>query len=362
MRKFKKIISGLLCMVLIFSFNMKIVNAERYAEDKNAVTQFEYSLTPGTDMWAQLNHGERVLSLQIPQEILENIETKELVDIVLDYPCFIDMIFYNTYQEGFQIVKEHFNGLQELFKRSDAASYLLSQYEDIDINQIMCINDTNEQFNDLLKVVYIETMLAQTEMILTLNESELSELEMLAEKNYNIQVNNSDKLASLATSAFYITLAEQQGIETIDTTTTVRTPNGSMVTVIRRTGTDYAYNVRTAIKNTIETEYPGASVVGDATIKYNCHAYAWAGSTSYWMNDPSKYWEDGSYTLQTWNSPSVVGQKAYYGGEGKEHSGVVIRLSGNTIKSKWGEQSLVEHSVSSCPYFYIPLAVQFYGR
>ena len=80
------------------------------------------------------------------------------------------------------------------------------------------------------------------------------------------------------------------------------------------------------------------------------------------MEDPSKYWKDGSYTLKCTDSPSAIGQIAYYGGNNKEHSGKVIWLNGNTIKSKWGPLSLVEHSVGNCPYFFIPLSVKFYGR
>lgn len=80
------------------------------------------------------------------------------------------------------------------------------------------------------------------------------------------------------------------------------------------------------------------------------------------MNDPSTYWTDGSYRLVATNAPTALSQKAYYSGYGKEHSGVVVSLTGNQIKSKWGEQSLVLHSIGNCPYFFIPLEVEFYGR
>lgn len=62
----------------------------------------------------------------------------------------------------------------------------------------------------------------------------------------------------------------------------------------------------------IEKNYLGAVVVGNATNKYNCHAFAWAGSKFVWMNDPSIYWEDGSYELEGHDSPDRIGQKIYY--------------------------------------------------
>lgn len=323
---------------------------------------FAYDLQPGTEEWGQLDHGERVLALQIPDEVLKSMSTEDLVNAVLDYPCFIDMIFYDTYQDGFEVVLEHFNGLQELVNREDAGRCLLNAYKDMELSQIMSEVDENKKFEESLNLLYLETLLAQPKISKNMSIDDLEVLEVLAKTNYELQTENQEESASLTVSGYYDSLAVQQGINMYDSTLTVKTPNGSSVSVIIRTGIDTAYNNRAAIKSSIEKNYPGVSVVGDATIKYNCHAYAWAGSTSLWMNDPSKYWSDGSYRLKASDSPSAIGQKAYYGASSGTHSGNVIRLSGNAIKSKWGELSLVEHSIGNCPYFFIPLSVKFYGR
>lgn len=363
MKNIKRILSlGLCVTVIVGSSVIPVFATETNTEIENEVEEYEYSLQPDTEEWAQLNHGERVLACQIPEETLIDMTTEELVTAVLNYPCFIDMIFYNSYQDGFEVVKDNFNGLQELLNREDSGSCLLDVYRNVNLVQIINSNNEDEKFDDSLNMLYLETILAQPEISETLSNEELTELMELIENNYEIQIANEDKTASLSFSAYYESLAVQQGVELYDYETSVETPNNSTVKVIVRTGTDTAYANRAALKKSIEENYPGASVVGDATIKYNCHAYAWAGSTSVWMNDPSKYWTDGSYSLKTSNSPSAVGQKAYYPGSGNEHSGNVIRLSGNQIRSKWGEQSLVEHTVANCPYFFIPLSVKFYGR
>lgn len=312
--------------------------------------------------WGELNHGERVLASQIPRDELKKMSTEELITAVLEYPCFIDMIFYNTYQEGYEVVRDNFNGLRELMSREDSGEYLLEAYKNVEFSEIMSISDEEEQFNESLQLLYLETVLAQPAVTETLSNENLEELENLVENNYEMQIENKDDTVSLSYSGYYESLAEQQGVELHDYTTSVKTPRGSSVSVIVRTGTDTAYTNRAAIKRSIESNYPGSSVVGNATIKYNCHAYAWAGSTSVWMNNPSKYWTDGSYSLKSSNKPTATGQKVYYPGSGREHSGNVIRLSGNQIRSKWGEQSVVEHSVGNCPYYFIPLSVKFYGR
>lgn len=362
MRKFlKKVLTVLLLNTLIIT-NVFPAYANESNTKKEENIKFEYPITPLTEEWSELNHGERVLASQIPSHVLEALDTESLLDAVLAYPCFIDMIFYDTYQQGFETVYEHFNGLQELFSREDASEVILNKYNNANICTLMNIQNTNERFELSLNTVYLEMMLAQPDIYTQMNNQNIELLNELAEENYKLRLDNSEQIISPSFSAYYQSLAEQQGVQMIDSAATVTTPNGSTVPVIIRTGTDTAYNIRAAIKSSIEKNYPGAVVVGDATIKYNCHAYAWAMQPYVWMNDPSQYWLDGSYNVQSVDSPGMIGQKAYYGGVGKEHSGIVVSLSGNHIRSKWGEQSLVEHSISNCPYFFIPLSVNFYGR
>ena len=56
---------------------------------------------------------------------MEQMTTEELATVVLEYPCFFDMIFYDSYQDGFEAVRDNFNGLQVLLKREDLAEGLL---------------------------------------------------------------------------------------------------------------------------------------------------------------------------------------------------------------------------------------------
>lgn len=71
----------------------------------------------------QINHGERVLAPQIPEEVFNQMTTDELVTTVLNYPCFIDMIFYDIYQEEFEIVRDNFNCLQILLNSENSGNY-----------------------------------------------------------------------------------------------------------------------------------------------------------------------------------------------------------------------------------------------
>ena len=101
------------------------------------------------------------------------------------------------------------------------------------------------------------------------------------------------------------------------------------------------------------SRYPNATKLRSASFKYNCHSYAWystSSSNTWWMNDPTEYMSDGSYTRSY--SPATY-QKVYYPNPGNEHSGVITSISGSniTVTSKWGAFGLYRHAEMDCPYF-----------
>lgn len=192
--KINRVLGIILSATTIMSSMVLPVMAEENTEISSG---FEYSLKPGMEEWGQLNHGERVLASQIPEEILVQMSTDELVTTVLDYPCFIDMIFYNTYQDGFETVRDNFNGLQELLKRKDSGDCLLETYKNFNLPQILSIDNEDEKFDESLELLYLETILAQPEITETLSDENLAELENLVENNYEIQIANEDETASL---------------------------------------------------------------------------------------------------------------------------------------------------------------------
>ena len=116
----KNIIVGLFSMLVVVIFGI----GYSYADDV-----YNYESVISTSDWSNMNHAERVEKLSIPNEYIQNMTTTELLNSVLAYPYFSDMLFYDNMQEGFYAVKEHFNGLQELLARADRGEVLLSEYK-----------------------------------------------------------------------------------------------------------------------------------------------------------------------------------------------------------------------------------------
>jgi len=74
----------------------------------------------------------------------------------------------------------------------------------------------------------------------------------------------------------------------------------------------------------------------EGTVKYNCHAWAWAGGTTYWMDPPNEkiYFTspDNSY-IGGLTNPSTA-TKMWYG-TAVDHS-AIVNASTNDLSSKWG--------------------------
>ena len=101
--------------------------------------------------------------------------------------------------------------------------------------------------------------------------------------------------------------------------------------------------------------FPNAMHIGGATSCFNCHSYAWysiSPDNPYWMDDPSPYWEDGSYVL---TGTYEFGDKlVYFEGSSPIHS-AYITVSGSGIPSevasKWGSYGVYRHAPGYDPYY-----------
>jgi len=126
------------------------------------------------------------------------------------------------------------------------------------------------------------------------------------------------------------------------------TPNCNPVTVLSFIGTDYTTMQKNDLKNFWLNDYSyRITFEADATYTYNCHAYAWAGSTQVWMNKPeeTKYWSDGSYILLPSSSTAT---KVWFGVN--DHSAITTNTT-NYFSSKWGPSPRFTHLINDCPYY-----------
>src|SRR5207253_5918973 len=135
----------------------------------------------------------------------------------------------------------------------------------------------------------------------------------------------------------------------------VRTPRGSNVLGIVYSSELSSAEI-TRLNLYVQTTYPRATRESNSSRRYNCHSYAWywaSASNTVWINDPSLYWQDGSYTsLGTFNGgialPSTVpdGARATY--FTTVHS--ALKISSTQFRSKWGQYPVMRHAPGYSPY------------
>ena len=144
----------------------------------------------------------------------------------------------------------------------------------------------------------------------------------------------------------------------------ITTPKGNVVLAYHRTEMssdeyDECLSIDTLFTSDIRIAVP--------TTKYNCHSYAWysqnINTNTYWVQDPSKFYTDGSYIEVSYSQVQPRDRIVYLDSVGNNiHSGIVKGTTGlspngvcgysNTVwvQSKWGQCGLYEHRGDQCPY------------
>lgn len=341
---------SILILSTIVSANNKIISV---AAKENPITdEYKYSIYPGDDEWNKYNANEKTQMLQIPEKTLQNLTTEALVKVVAAYPYLSDMFYYDTYEAGFEAVRNSFNGLDELMKREDAAECLIEYYEKIDFREYVNLKEpvsvVKASNNNALEVI-----LAQLQMVNTVSSTKSNEIETSIKKNMQDRIDNKSTFyirANCYYEALYESLQQNQ-LMINDTFSSVTTPKGTVIGVYI-INDEWTIIEKISMRANILTSYPNVTILNDATKKYNCHAYAWASKTNIWMEDPSAYWQDGSY-IYTGPSVTSYAQKVTYpqiGQNGITHTAHSSSYDGSIMWSKWGSSCLVEHSLYDCPY------------
>ncbi len=109
--------------------------------------------------------------------------------------------------------------------------------------------------------------------------------------------------------------------------------------------------------------FPNNVTIEGPDTRYNCHSFAWHSQIDdenfYWIDDPSAYYTDGSYTETT--SPSIGDRLCYFTANNEIiHSSIIYSINSSsslsslstyTVTSKWGSLSVFRHLASDCIYY-----------
>ena len=127
--------------------------------------------------WQKLSTIQRYSVLQIPEDILPNLSTSQLIQAYLDYPLTGIIDAYNFVQDGFERVMEDFNGLRFLLKRTDLFTAELEYYKyNIDPKGLNPDWDLYTIGKYMHNINYFEILLGQESTLEKLSYKEIKEL------------------------------------------------------------------------------------------------------------------------------------------------------------------------------------------
>lgn len=146
---------------------------------------------------SETSYEEKLKNCQIPEKILKEMTTKGLVETCLNFPFLLDVYVFDNFQEGFDRITSHFNGVTELYKREDAATILLEYYskirkEYLNKPDLLDAKYKNKRGMFVIFLDNIELFLAQNEILSKLTNYEKIELAKECIAKHDEKCKNND--------------------------------------------------------------------------------------------------------------------------------------------------------------------------
>ncbi len=197
-RKSKLIISLVLVLaVAILGTSISVFSNELFIKKTDA---YVFPITPdNTEEWRKLQSlDEKIEVCQVPEDILKNMSTEGLLETCFNYPLYINLVAYNSLQQGFDSLCT-FNGLQELLNRPDAGKCILKYYKNLDLGKLAKNHDA-----PTLHIIFIETLLSQDAILSNMEQSKRSEVLDVSINKAKTKRNKFADIYAERTSAFLI--------------------------------------------------------------------------------------------------------------------------------------------------------------
>ncbi len=157
-------------LIVLFIFPLISIAQEK--------VNWDYPVKPGSEEWKKFNGTDDMYqACQIPDDILIQLDTEDLVDICLDFPAPPQFLFYNTPQDAFMSYYSNFNGIRELLlNRNDVGHYFMKKYSEMSLSDFNPLWPLYRQGQFISHYKFVEAILAQTQVIESLSSEERKSL------------------------------------------------------------------------------------------------------------------------------------------------------------------------------------------
>lgn len=167
---------------------------------------WDYPIKPGSREWlSKSDFLERLSLLNIPDDTIKSMGTNRLVNICLEYPYFGLIFTRNSLQQGYEFIKNNFNGFRELENRPDAGDILLKKYENMDPAGVSNLSSHLEAGQYMAQFAFVEMLLAQDSILFKLNDEIKKKILNTTLEQFNQKANKHNYgIEGLSTTALII--------------------------------------------------------------------------------------------------------------------------------------------------------------
>ncbi len=194
-------------LLMVCSCSDEILNEDNHQAILGASNvTFSFDSITSNGNWKLCSFKQKFDACQIPDSLLSELTTKELVELCASHPLNPICYAYNNPMDGAQYIMKNFNGFKELQKREDAAERLLDFYEGIDF-----INVTNSPYPISLKgdnnkvysgsnIQFIELILASGELPSLYNKTNMERLDRVSYNKFEQKLVRNDTYGVISLS------------------------------------------------------------------------------------------------------------------------------------------------------------------
>ena len=184
----------LLLSIILHTSCKEIENSDTISDDTQLATRssgnavWDYPIKPGMEEWNKLRtEPDRVAALQVPEHILSRLSAEDAVHLCITFPLFEYHIYFRSSQgDGFSVMLNRFNIFRHLLARNDVGTGLLAAYKDAGMTGYKTLPYSREFW--VIKLDYLELVLAQKEILQSLTSEEKKELLFEARKKLSEKI------------------------------------------------------------------------------------------------------------------------------------------------------------------------------
>ncbi|MEI6049626.1 MAG: hypothetical protein WCS03_12055 [Bacteroidota bacterium] len=167
---------------------------------------WDYPIKPGSKEWlSKSDFIERLSLLNIPDDTIKSMSTDKLLNTCLEYPYFGLIFTRNSLQQGYEFIKNNFNGFRELENRRDAGHLILKKYENMDPAGVSDQSSHLKASQYMAQFTFIEILLAQDSILFKLNDETKNEILNTTLEKFNQKATKHNYgIVGLSTTALII--------------------------------------------------------------------------------------------------------------------------------------------------------------